>query len=391
MDSEVILELTSADIPGALDAIAKAGVDITQVVSAGDLTLRLRVRRQDVETVGSIAEKRGDALRQIRRLGLYWKLQSVARHWVLLLGLAGILILTAWLPTRVLFIQVEGNETVPTNLILERAADCGIVFGADRGAVRSERMKNALLDSLPQLQWAGINTSGCVAVITVEERQVPGQAEHSGPGNIVAVRDGIILEVTAVKGTAVTQPGKAVRAGEVLISGYTDCGGVILFQGAQGEAYARTKRQITALTTENRQVRGAETARTTKISLVIGKNRINFCEDSGILDTGCVKMYSEYYLTLPGGWTLPVKLVLETQTAYEMTEEALDPEEAERLLSEQAAAYLQSRMIAGQILSAKEYAQGCCYSADYVCREMIGRLVHEEIVQEYGENRRENG
>lgn len=34
-------------------------------------------------------------------------------------------------------------------------------------------MKNALLSAIPELQWAGVNTYGCRAVISVRERTLP--------------------------------------------------------------------------------------------------------------------------------------------------------------------------------------------------------------------------
>ena len=391
MGGEIILELTSADIPGVLDTCAKAGITILELTPPRGLSVRIRIRRQDLTQMQEIAEKRGDSLRQVIRLGIYWDILKLSRHWLALAGIIGILLLSAWLPTRVLFIRVEGNTRLPSRMILEKAADCGIVFGADRGEIRSERMKNALLDAVPQLQWAGVNTVGCTALITVEERSVQENAQIPVPGNIVAECDGILEEITVVRGTGMKKPGQVVRAGEVLISGYTDCGGVILFSGAQGEAYARTMRKISAVTTDFVYRKSAERDSKTKFSLVIGKNRINFYEDSGILDTGCVKMYSENYLTLPGGLVLPIRLIIQTEIPCLWTEESYDSAAAEGLLEEQSSEYLSSQMIAGQILSVKPSATDYQYYAEYVCREMIGRLIHEEIVQSYGENRRTTG
>lgn len=386
MGGEMILELTSADISGALEAITKAGVEIREVFVSGDLSVKMRIHRKDYDIVCQVTERRGETVKQILRLGTYWKFQKLARHWVLLLGILFLLILNTWLPTRVFFLQVAGNVSVPTRLILEKAAQCGITFGADRGTVRSEQMKNSLLDALPQLQWAGVNTYGCVAVITVEERQISDDDILNIPGNIVALRDGIITSLTAERGTAIGKPGQAVRKGEVLISGYTDCGGVILLQGAKGEVFGQTRHQISAKTAEKCFARVSETGTRTSFSLIIGKNRINFYEDSGILDTGCVKMYSEYYMTLPGGLTLPVKLVRETVIQYEWTEQTVEPAQAETILTEQTAAYLESRMIAGQILSEFGTVWGYSRNGDYICREMIGRSVYEEITKDYGED-----
>jgi hypothetical protein len=177
----------------------------------------------------------------------------------------------------------------------------------------------------------------------------------------------------------------------VLISGYTDCRGVILFSGARGEAYGRTMRHVRAVTAESVQQKVEQLSASKKISLVIGKNRINFYEDSGIFNTGCVKMYSEKYMTLPGGFVLPIKLLIQTEIPCLWLEAPLEPAAVEELLEERTSMYLTSQMVAGQILSVKASATDYQYDAEYICREMIGRWVHEEIIQDYGENRRTSG
>ena len=386
MKDEITLELTSADIPGALSALTGADVTLSSVTERDGLTVRLTILRQDLDTLRTIAEKRGDSIKQISRFGLTWRLRPIGRHPLLLLGILMILVLTVWLPTRVLFFRVEGNNQIPARLILEKASQCGITFGAERGEVRSERMKNALLDTLPQLQWAGINTYGCVAVITVEERSTPHRFIGPDAASMVAVRDGLIREVTVTRGTALCQVGQSVRAGEVLISGYTDCGGTILAQRAEGEVYAETMHQMIVLTAPNLTSRGDLLRTVTKISLILGKKRINFYEDSGILDTTCVKMYSEYYMTLPGGLTLPVTLVLEEWRYYDTTNGTVSQEQEERILTEYSRDYLHSRMVAGQILTEKRHFLDDTLFSEYICLEMIGRIRYEENTDIYGEN-----
>lgn len=387
MGGDVMLELTSADILDSLEAITKAGIDIDSLQQQNALSVRFCIRRQDLKPLSELITKRGESLRQILRLGLYWKVRSWTRHWLLITGLIVLVLLTLLLPTRVLFVRVEGNRLISTRMVLEKAAECGIVFGADRGTVRSERVKNALLDSLPGLQWAGTNTYGCLAVISVKEREIPEDNESPTSGNIVSGSDAIILELTAARGTAFVKPGEAVRKGDLLISGYTDCGNVLLLQGAKGEVYGQTLRTLDAKTADHRLLRSACYGKKQYFSLVVGKNRINFYEDSGILDTGCVRMYSEYYLMLPGGFTLPVKLVVNWEYGHELETQQWNHGDLSSLLEEEAVNYLQSQMIAGSVLSAKVSQNGCRYTGEFVCREMIGRLVYEEIVTKYGEDR----
>lgn len=389
MAERIIFELTSADIPGALLAMTQKGIGIRDVIQTGDLTIRFQAEKGSARELRDLMERRGDRLQQLRRLGLSRQLKPWARHPLLLFGIGLLLILTVWLPTRVLFVQVEGNQSVPTNLILEQAESCGIRFGSTRSQVRSERMKNALLDALPQLQWAGINTSGCVATITVRERSPEPEEEAFTASSIVAARDGVIRTCTVHRGTALCAPGQAVRAGEVLISGLTDCGISILATRADGEVFAETSRQILARTPENALFRDCESRTERKISLLIGKNRINFYNDSGILDTSCVKMYSEYYLTLPGGFRLPIGIAVETLVHYDAGEAAVW--DSTGILEAYTRAYLLAHMTAGQILNEQTIADGNRLYADYICLEMIGQIRYEEITKEDGENYGENG
>ena len=164
--------------------------------------------------------------------------------------------------------------------ILSAAEDCGIVFGASRRRVRSEKTKNALLSAIPQLQWAGVNTSGCVATISVRERTEAVQAEDSKfIQSIVAIRDGYVLSATVTEGTGLVIPGQSVQKGQILISGYTDCGICIRAEGAAGEVMAQTSRELEAVMpakydqrTQNREVRK-------HYSLLIGKKRIKLWKD----------------------------------------------------------------------------------------------------------------
>ena len=133
---------------------------------------------------------------------------------VLLGGMGLLLAASLYLPSRVLFIRVEGNSVVDTREILAAAEACGIRFGASRREVRSEKVKNNLLEKVPDLQWAGVNTAGCVATISVRERQITAEEQaEEAVTHLVAARDGYIVSTTVTQGTPLVQVGQTVRAG----------------------------------------------------------------------------------------------------------------------------------------------------------------------------------
>lgn len=381
----VTLRLTCADPPGILTAIHNANIVLHQVSMPDEMTLSVTVRRQDVRNMHRLLKNKGVDIQRDGHRGSYWTLRSLLRRPVLVGGILCLLVLCAYLPTRVFFFRVEGNVNVPTRLILEQAAACGLDFGASRRQVRSEKVKNALLEAIPQLQWAGVNTAGCVATISVRERQLSApQDPTEGVSSIVATRDGIIQEVTVTGGSAACKVGQAVKAGQILVSGYTDCGISIRAERAKGEIYALTERKITAYMPADWTYRGGKQSVTKKYGLIIGKKRINFYKGSGILDTGCVKMYEENFLTLPGGLQLPLAIVTEVWVSYPPSSVSVSVDEASSKLTDLAREHLQQTMIAGRILSQNEAVSRedgvLKLEGIYGCLEMIGKEQNEEII-----------
>ena len=383
------VKLTSADLSAALAAIQKHGIEIRQIERVDTLQLTFQIDRCDLAKLRQLSNNRGDRFTITSRGGIFWSATALRTRPVLVLGLLLLLLASWWLPRRIFFVQIEGNTAVPSRLIAEKAAECGIVFGANRKEVRSERMKNALLEAIPQLSWAGINTRGCTAVITVRERELSDPSkETNGISSIVAAQDGVIREMTVVKGNALCATGQAVKKGQVLISGYTDCGICIRVTGATGEIFAETKRSQMAVMPTIFLHRGEITGKEKKYYFIFGKKRIFFANSSGISDTTCAKIYEEKYMTLPGGFVLPIALVVETCVFYDT--EPIPHPLAEQLLASYCRDYLLDQMISGTILTVSEQLEAkdkiLRLDADYTCYEMIGIPKIEEIGIHYGEN-----
>ena len=385
----IVVEWTSADPRRSLQRINDAGIEMFGIQAINDLAIRFRVRWKDYNRVKELAAKMGDRCEIKRRIGVYWRLKSFKRRKLVLCGIIMLAMLTLYLPQKVLFVRVEGNESIPTRLILEKSAECGIVFGASRREVRSEKMKNALLSALPQLQWAGINTRGCVAVIAVSEK-TDKEVANAVPqvSRIVASQDAVIVRAIVEQGSPICKVGQAVIAGDLLVSGYMDCGISIKATRSVAEIYGQTNRSLSAVMPAEYIHQTKKQWEQKKYGIIIGKNRINFYKDSGILGATCGKMSTVNYMTLPGGFVLPVALVTEVWTGYQCEIGTVSDDRAETILGDFADNYLLQRMLAGQIL--RQDIEFCgkngVYSLDgvYSCQEMIGREQSEETLGNYG-------
>jgi len=377
-----VVEVTSASMELTFEAIRSMDIPIFQVRALSDLTSRFLIYRKDYQKLDYLCKKRGETYKLIRRQGIYWIGRYLLHRPVLCIGLCCLILSAFLIPRHVFFVEVKGNHQLPSNQILEAAEACGIRFGAARKEVRSEQVKNALLSALPDLQWAGVNTRGCVAVISVRERTMTqSPKEEITVSSIVADRDGLILSCTATRGNMICTEGQSVRKGELLISGYTDCGISIQATQAQGEVYAQTIRQISVLTPKNWCYRSQVREEIRSVSLLVGKNRINLWKDSGIWDASCGRMYQEYYLTLPGGFRLPVALCVDKRIWSELSNHTIAQPHTQADVF--ARRYLADHMVAGKILQMSEdifeQEDSYLFRGSYICSEMIGREQMEKM------------
>ena len=386
--SMISAEITGAEPEKTLYHLNRAGVQMYQICWVDDLTVRFHCPRKDRRNIQSLCDRTGDSVSFGTNAADTWK-NTVRKRPILAAGIGILLLLTLFLPTRVLFFRVEGNERLPVRQILEEAAECGIRFGVSRRAVRSEKMKNALLEAMPELKWAGINTSGCTAVISVRERE-PEQKQASSDRitGIVAAADGYITSGTVVRGTGLFAPGQIVREGQLLISGYADHGICISITGAEGEIIAQTNRKLESIAPLQCLQRVGEERQIRRFSLLLGKNRINFWKDSRIWDATCGRMYEEYYLTLPGGFRLPIALAVDTFICCETVASAWPAQYMGAALKAHTQKTVLEQTIAGSILREEhtitQNQSTVCISSRFLCSEMIGRGMTEEIGDTHG-------
>lgn len=360
-------------------------IQIRDIRHPSPVCMECTVSRLGLETLGQIVASDGGKWETLGVHGLPVYMKKVGRVPILTCFLALVLTASMVIPGRVLFIRVQGNQRLPARQILSAAEEAGLFFGASRRALRSEQIKNQLLERLPELAWVGVNTSGCVATVCVEERRPDPRQADPAPGHIIAGCDAVVTDFTATGGRALCRQGQAVRKGDVLISGYLDLGICTGVSRAEGEVYGLTRRHITAVLPEKTLAAVPQGTQIKKYSLILGKKRINFHGDGGILYPGCGKMTEIKPLILPGGWRLPVSLVIEQYTPYTLSCVERDEETAEQTMQSWTQTLVGQEMIAGQIrdsqISMGREDGKLILRSEYSCREMIGRRGTEVFIE----------
>ena len=273
----VRVQVSTADIPYFLQILDAAHIIASDIWVADSVTLEMTVSGRSLSRLRKLCHRKGYTIETVNKSGIFWLLEALLCRPILVVGMLLFLITACYIPGRIMFISTEGNDTVPTKLILEQTENCELKFWTRRRDVRSEQVKNELLEAIPQLQWVGVNTYGCRAVITVRERvsyetDVPkGSVSH-----IVATQDGVVRSCTVTRGCGSCTVGQAVRKGDVLISGYTDCGLTFTAERAEGEIFALTKRSVSIVTPAKCHVQSQTDSIDTRFGLLIGKKTHKF-------------------------------------------------------------------------------------------------------------------
>ena len=387
----ICIEITSVEPLSLIDQMIRKGIAVLDVKSVDVLNIQIVCEASEYSKVRAFLRRNNNQYRIIQKNGWRWGFGSILRRWTLMAGIGLVLFATVLLSTRVLFIQVTGNSVISSETILDAAQNCGIQFFAPRKQVRSEKMKNALLNTLPQLQWAGINTSGCVATIQVKEKKgAEGNLNQYTSGNIVAHRDGIIYSCTVREGELLCRVGQAVQKEQILVSGYRDNGLFVSKTVVDAEIYGVTNRDIFAVALCSSGKRSENGEESVRYGVRIGKKIINLSKGSGISPGTCVKIYTEKYLSLPGGFRLPISIIQEKTVRYAVQLELDDSDMSYGWLRSYGREYISQQMIAGEIIHQQESIHVsediCLYRASFACVELIGKNKLEGIVKRYGEN-----
>lgn len=389
--AQIDLKLTCADTTGLINILNNSGIVINNVRYGNVLELVITISVRDYKKIIELTKRNGASVTIIRKTGLLFYIQRILNRPVIAVLFLILLFINIILPNFVLFLSVEGNHTIPSKKILETAAECGISFGSLRESIRSETMKNSLLEKIPELQWAGINTAGCTAIISVREKNQNEIKESThAVGNVVASHDGIIQNITVLEGNSLCYVGQAVMKGQTLVSGYTDCGIVTKASQANAEIIALTSRNLDVIAPIPTLQKGDNLSTKTKYSLQVGKKIINFSKESGILGVTCDKIYLKKYWHLPGGFRLPICIIQETTTWYRPQPYSLQTAQDRSWLLDFAHSYLKSTMISGEILSSNtetDILHDAMYmNGQFTCTEMIGQIKYEQMIIKDEEN-----
>ena len=117
----VRVRLVSASVETVLSKISMASIQIRDIVRIDSLVAEFLVLKKDIPAVSDIAAGCGSQLETINEVGFYWRFARLTRRPVFVIGILLYVLLACFIPTRIFFVEVEGNQSVAKGVILDCA------------------------------------------------------------------------------------------------------------------------------------------------------------------------------------------------------------------------------------------------------------------------------
>lgn len=339
----VRLEVTGAFPERFLNLCAQQGTVFWAVDWPDSHTLRLTVAWQDREGLEELGERTGCTVAEAGRKGMPPFLLRFKKRYALLAGLALALLAVCFLGRFVMVVDVEGNEQVPTAVILTELRRLGLHPGVYGPSLNVKDISNEALLQLDDLSWMAVNLHGIRAQVVVREKiPKPELLDETILGDIVSEAAGIVTRVEAWAGDPAVEVGDTVLPGEVLIRGsvrmdppqYSEREPLWMSVRAMGRVEGRTWRTLTAAIPLTAEVKAAAGDEKKGWWLTILGQRVNFYQNSGIPFERYDRISRTWEVKLPGG-ALPLVLGRETWRSYETAEASIDPAAAQAMLEQQ--------------------------------------------------------
>lgn len=386
----LLIQVTGAFPERFLNLCAQGGVSFWAPELPDQHTLRLRIARQELKHTEQLARRVACEITVVDRRGLPHFLHRFRRRYALLLGLALALCTVAVLSRFILTVEVSGNETVPTQRILEELKQLGVRPGAYGPSIDQNLVCNQALLALDELSWMAVNLHGTRAEVLVAERTPkPRVVDESIPTHVVSDAAGIITRMQVLNGQAKFQVGDTVVEGDILISGvmdleepqYSTVDMGTLTVRAEGSVQARTWRTLTAVIPLEAAIKTYTGQETVHRSLTFFSHRLQFYKNGGISYERYDKIAQSHCMTLPGVGQLPIALTKVTLREYTLSDAPIDPTAAEQLLRQRLETQLDRLMAPrdGQVVctefSSSQQEGLLTVTLTAECSEQIGKIV----------------
>ena len=169
-----------------------------------------------------ILRKTKTSIRIEKKTGLPFVLFRYRKRKIFPAGLLLFFGILYWVSGFIWKIQVTGNSYLSEETILEFLEEQGCGFGTRKRNISCEALEAALRSEYGEVIWTSAQIYGTKLTISVQENLLPEESYKEQEENvfdIVAVKNGTIVQMVTRNGTPLVKIGDTVESGTILVSG----------------------------------------------------------------------------------------------------------------------------------------------------------------------------
>ena len=218
----------------------KNKIRILQVKQHGS-SVNMKVNLKDEDTFKKILKYACAEYKTVCRRGMPIVFRKYNYRIGLILGI--IFFFTALLlsPKFIWEININGIENATYKEVEQLLYDSGIKLGAFSPLIDRSRTCSEILLNSDKLSWISVNIQGSSANVEILERDFTATSSVKGDAaNIIAKKDGYIIDTDIKKGLRIVKDYAMVKKDEILVSGIYDT-------GKMGTRYVYSEAKISAV------------------------------------------------------------------------------------------------------------------------------------------------
>lgn len=228
----------------AADTVARSGANYRSM-RREERGLVFTLELRDCGGLERILTESGIEYELLREHGLPFLIKKYRRRIGIPIG-AVIFCLILFMSDKILWsFEVTGNESIPSEVILERLDALGCGVGTYIPSIDFDGLHAEYLLEYSDTAWIAVNVRGTHASVEVLETKLPETVtDDKLPHNLVAAQDAVIYSMEIHRGVPVVQVGDLVKKGELIASGMVDIKSGFLLAHARGEVKGTVERSI---------------------------------------------------------------------------------------------------------------------------------------------------
>ncbi|MDK2802250.1 MAG: sporulation protein YqfD [Oscillospiraceae bacterium] len=176
---------------------------------------------KNYKEISKLAKKIGLKTKVIERIGIYFFINRYKKRIGILIGLIMFISILLFMQNFVWTINIYGNKNISSEYIYEKIEEYGLKKGSFIPLLDFKQIQKDLMIDLENISWLSINDRGTNVDIEIRESvEKPDiKDEHPVPKNIIASKNGKILEMNIFEGDKILNVGDYVLEGDLIVSG----------------------------------------------------------------------------------------------------------------------------------------------------------------------------